>query len=119
MKLLSCFQPFGVLEDPTKDLRASKNKLKEEILILNKKMEHAARIYHMCWLKKLDINKKYKEEDFKLAKLDGRYKIVEPFKPEKTKKEKKKEVKALEKLLGNLSNDQKKELISKMMKGVI
>lgn len=114
MKLLECFQPFGVLDDPTKDLRASREELKKRILLTTKKMEHARRIYDINYWKKVELKKSYRKTDFELAKLDGRYKVVKPFKPEKKRKEKKKERKAFERLLDKMTKSQKLELIEKM-----
>lgn len=117
MKLLTCFQPFGVLDDPTKDLRASKKKVFNEILHQQKKIKFAREILTTCEFKVIDLKKEHGELDLQLALLDGRFKIVPPYKPEKTPEERKETVKGIFKLIEKLSRDEKLKLIEKLKNG--
>lgn len=118
MKLLTCFQPFGVLEDPTKELRASKKKIFSEIVINQKKMKYAQEILTRCRFKEIDLKKAHGEADLRLAMMDGRFKVVPPYKPEKSPKEKRETVKKLFKFIEKLSEADKLAIMKQLKKGM-
>ena len=86
MKLITCFRPFGLLPDPIECHRKRKEAIKEQIKTCQKKMDHAKNIFLLTREHAIKLRKDYMKVDRRLAMMDGRYKVVKPYKGEEVKK---------------------------------
>lgn len=119
MKLLECFQPFGLLEDPIAYNRKKRDEIKQQIITCQKKMEHCKQIYYLAREKVIGLRLNYMKVDRYLASMDGRLTICKPYKPEKKKKKGKVEltpVEAATKAINKMTESEKTALIAALMK---
>ena len=118
MKLLECFQPTGLITyDPTIVFKERKAKIIKEIELCTKKKHILEQRWYLNDEKITNLKREYEQEDRKLAKIDGRWKVVEPFKAPKTTKsktEKMKEFQTLKSLFKRMNKEDKEELLASL-----